>query len=79
MKEFKKYSYLIYVILCGILVFITIGIFLYLYMSWNDKTPSTNPEVLEIKLPVMDWSDYSILSKKYNDGIVTPDTKNKLP
>lgn len=74
-NEFKKYSPLVYVILCGILVFITVGIFLYLYTSWNDKTPSTNPEILEIKLPIMNWSDYSALSKKYKDGIVIPDIK----
>lgn len=69
-NEYKKYGLLIYVVICGILALASVIFFLFLSVSWNNTTEQITPEVIEIRLPVMNWSQYSILSKKYeNDNL----------
>lgn len=67
--DFKKYASLIYLGVCGILTLLIVAFSFYLYFSW-DKPVEQDPEVLEIRLPVMNWTQYSTLSKRYENGIV---------
>ncbi|PIZ76489.1 hypothetical protein COY05_00820 [Candidatus Peregrinibacteria bacterium CG_4_10_14_0_2_um_filter_38_24] len=74
-NEYKKYSLLISVAVCGILTIASVAFFLFLYVSWGNTDDKITPEVIEIRLPVMNWSQYSILSKKYENGILKNDIK----
>jgi hypothetical protein len=72
MKKFdiKKNLSLIYLGLCAIFTVVSLSYATYVYFSW-DNPIEKDPEVLEIKLPVMKWSQYSTLSKQHEDGIVS--------
>ena len=70
--DFKRYVPFTYL---GINVFLTVLIVIftfYFYISW-DKPVEQDPEVLEIKLPVMNWTQYSTLAKQYENGIFNGD------
>ena len=71
MKPFdiKKNLSLIYLGLCTIFTIVTLSYATYVYFSW-DNPVEQDPEVLEIKLPVMKWAQYSTLSKQYENGTV---------
>ncbi|MDP2643000.1 MAG: hypothetical protein Q8P62_04115 [Candidatus Peregrinibacteria bacterium] len=74
-NEYKKYGLLISVSICGILTIASVAFFTFLYVSWGNTDEKITPEVIEIRLPVMNWSQYSILSKKYENGILEDDIK----
>jgi len=71
MKTFdiKKNLSLIYLAICGALLVSSLIFTSYVYFSWDDPVEQ-DPEVLEIKLPVMKWAQYSTLSKQYENGTV---------
>lgn len=66
-NEYKKYWPLISISICGILTVISLAYFMFLFVSWQKTSTKASSEVLEVRLPVMNWSQYSILSKKYED------------
>lgn len=69
-NEYKKYGLLISVAICGILTVASVVFFLFVSVSWTTTNGKITQEVIEIRLPVMNWSQYSILSKKYeNDNL----------
>ena len=72
MKTFdiKKNLSLIYLGICGLLAVCSLAYSTYLYVSFDDPIEK-DPEVLEIKLPVMKWAQYSTLSKQHENGTVT--------
>lgn len=72
-NEFKKYRPILSVAICGILSIASIAYFAFMYMSLQIKDKKTSPEVIEIRLPVMNWSQYSILSKKIEGDTVSRD------
>lgn len=72
-NEYKKYHPVVFVAICGILTVLAVGYFVYLYMSWQSTNQKNTAEIIEIRLPVMNWSQYSILSKKYEDDTVNRD------
>lgn len=74
-SDLKKYSSLICLAVCGILTLLIVLFSFYLYISWDKPVPQ-DPEVLEIRLPVMNWTQYSMLSKRYENGIIEDEAEN---
>lgn len=71
--DLKKNLSLIYLIICGMLTVATVVFSFYVYVSWSEPVPQ-DPEILQIKLPVMKWAEYSTLSKRYENGIITEES-----
>ena len=67
--DLKKNLSLIYLIICGILTAFAVIFSFYTYVSWSEPVPQ-DPEILQIKLPVMKWAEYSTLSKRYENGMI---------
>ncbi|MFA4891131.1 MAG: hypothetical protein WC604_02145 [Candidatus Gracilibacteria bacterium] len=68
-SDLKKNSSLISLIICGVLTVFAVVFSFYTYVSWSEPVPQ-DPEILQIKLPVMKWAEYSTLSKRYENGMI---------
>lgn len=71
--DLKKNLSLIYLIICGVLTMFAVIFSFYTYVSWSELVPQ-DPEILQIKLPVMKWAEHSTLSKRYENGIITEES-----
>ncbi|HPU95082.1 MAG TPA: hypothetical protein PK398_02800 [Candidatus Gracilibacteria bacterium] len=74
-KNYSKYYPFIFVGLIVLSVVVSVFSAAYVYFGIDDVEATNESEVLEVKLPIMSWSQYSVLSKKYQNGIVLPDRK----
>lgn len=70
LNDFKKYSPFIFVGAIALAALISVIFVWYAYSASMNRVPNNEDDVLEVKLPVMSWSQYSTLSKKYTNGIV---------
>jgi len=72
---YKKYYPFLFVGLIALGLIASLSSMTYAYLNKNDVKPTNTDEILEVKLPIMSWSQYSTLSKKYENGIVLPGKK----
>jgi len=71
LNECKKYYPFVFSGLVALCALISAIFMWYTYAASQDLEPDNGTEILEVKLPIMSWSQYSTLSKKYENGIVS--------
>lgn len=57
------------------LFFILISFLFFMYIKW-DKAPEKMDNHVEVSLPVIDWENYTNLSKQYSNGRIKDVQKN---
>lgn len=75
--DIKKYASIILLGVCGLLTAILLGFVGYLYLEW-DAPVEHDPSILEIKLPVMNLTQYSLLSKQHNDDTIHQEKSSNI-
>lgn len=71
LNEYKKYYPFIFTGIIALASLVSVVFIGYTYIASQDAASNNEAEVLEVKLPIMSWSQYSTLSKKYENGIVS--------